>query len=125
MRKLAANFAQASLEPELTPKKFPSSPQMGELHIRRNTLFLEHVGGVLGIRVDVEEPQHLVNPLSAQDIRTDLSKRSSIVSKARAPSMEATKHDRALGARLVQVAVVFAAFRITRFRPLSAEDVEA
>ena len=55
----------------------------------REILFLEHEGGVLGLRVDVEEPLHLVNPRFAQDLRIGFAMRTPIVSmRFRPPSVK-------------------------------------
>ena len=111
---LCQRWPQNSHNPTTRPSelrcRFHHRRKCGGFHIRRNILFLEHVVGVLGIRVDVEEPLHLVNPRFAQDLRIDFAKRKPIVSKAQANTIHVAKLDGFLGARLAQRVVVFAAF---------------
>ena len=94
---------------------FPSSLQIrgGSTKDVKN-LFLEHAGGSWEF-VYVSR-NHCIFTIHV---------RSPIVSKAQAPSTEPTRLDSFLGTRLAHVVVVFAAFGVMRFRPQTAEDVEA
>ena len=66
--------------------------------------------------MDAEEPLHLANPRSAQDLPIGFAMRSPIALKAQDPATEEAKLDGFLGARLAHSVVVRAALRITRFR---------
>ena len=121
VHRLTSNLAKLS---ELRCPVHHRRKFMGFL-IRRKILFLEYVGEVLGIRVDVEEPLHLVNPRFAQNLRSGFAMRSPIVSKAQAPAMEAAKLDGCLGSRLAHVVVICASLRNTRCRTHDAKNVEA